>query len=67
MLKLTVKELKDYQLCGRLYDYRHVDKLTEKIGGRDLTYIKYENALKSIVNFFFYKNFFKKIIIFFII
>jgi hypothetical protein len=56
MLKLTVKELKDYQLCGRLYDYRYVDKLTEKIGGRDLTYIKYENALKSIVNFFFYKK-----------
>ena len=54
MLKLTVKELKDYQLCGRLYDYRYVDKLTEKIGGRDLTYIKYENALKSIINFFFY-------------
>jgi hypothetical protein len=56
MLKLTVKELKDYQLCGRLYDYRYVDKLTEKIGGRDLTYIRYENALKSIVNFFFYKK-----------
>lgn len=56
MLKLSIKELKDYQLCARLYDYRHVDNIPEKIGGRELTYVKYENALKSIVNFFFYKK-----------
>lgn len=56
MNKINLQQLKDYQVCARLYDYRHVDKLSEKIGGRELMIKNFENTLKSIVNFYFYKK-----------
>jgi len=56
MQKVTSKQLKDFQICARLYDYRHVDQLPEKILGRDLYSQKFENTIKSIVNFYFYKK-----------
>lgn len=56
MIKSNIKEIKDFQICGRLYDYRHKDKLPEKIGSRDLVSQKFENTLRSVVNFYFYKK-----------
>lgn len=56
MDKITVKQLKDFQICGRLYDYRHNEKLPEKIGSREIYSQRFENTLKSVVNFYFYKK-----------
>lgn len=56
MIKLNAEQLKDFQLCERLYDYRHNEKLPETIGSRVLISQKFENTLKNIVHFFFYKK-----------
>lgn len=56
MLKLNVEEIKDFQLCERLYDFRHLQKLPETIGSRTLVSQRFENTLKGVVNFFFYKK-----------
>jgi len=56
MDKITVKQLKDFQVCARLYDYRYNEKLPEKIGSRDIYSQRFENTLKSVVNFYFYKK-----------
>jgi hypothetical protein len=56
MIKTNLKEIKDFQVCARLYDYRHKEKLPEKVGSRDLVSQRFENTLKSIVNFYFYKK-----------
>jgi hypothetical protein len=56
MLHITIPQLKDFQTCERLYDYRHIQALPETIGGRQLSSIKFENTIKSIVHYFFYKK-----------
>lgn len=56
MQKVTSKQLKDFQICARLYDYRHIDQIPERISGRDLYSQRFENTLKSVVNFYFYKK-----------
>jgi hypothetical protein len=56
MLIITIPQLKDFQTCERLYDYRHIQNLPETIGSRQLSSMKFENTLKSIVHYFFYKK-----------
>lgn len=56
MLEITTKSIKDYQTCALLYSYRHVQSLPETIGGRDILTERFENILKDIVYFFFYKK-----------
>ena len=56
MIKVNVEQIKDFQICERLYDYRHIQNMPEKIGGRDLMTQRFENTLKSVVHFFFYKK-----------
>lgn len=56
MIKISIDQIKDFQTCERLYDFRHVQKLPETIGGRDLMTLRFENTLKSVVHFFFYKK-----------
>lgn len=56
MIKISANQIKDFQLCERLYDYRHIQKLPETIGGRALLSQRFENTLKSVVHFFFYKK-----------
>ena len=53
---VTVQSLKDFQLCERLYDYRHQQKLPEKIYARDIHTEKFESTIKSIMYFFFFKK-----------
>lgn len=56
MFVLTSNSIKDFQLCERLYDYRHVEKLPETIYSRDLSILKFENSLRNIINFFWFKK-----------
>ena len=56
MLNLSVKSIKDFQICERLFDYRHMEKLPEKIYARDINTEKFENTLKNIVYFFMFKK-----------
>ena len=53
---LTIEGVKDYQLCSLLYKYRHIDELHESIPKRDLLSIRYDNVIKKIAAFFFYKK-----------
>ena len=56
MLHITLQQLKDFQTCERLYDFRHNEQMAETIGGRQLLSTKFESTLKSIVHYFFYKK-----------
>jgi len=56
MLNLTVSSIKDFQICERLFDYRHMEKLPEKIYARDINTEKFENTIKNIVYFFMFKK-----------
>lgn len=53
---LTAEAIKDFQICSLLYDYRHAQNLSEPIGGRELLAMRYENTLKRVASFFFYKK-----------
>lgn len=56
MKLVTTKSIKDYQTCALLYKYRHEDNMPEKIQGRDLVSERFENTIKEIIYYFFYKN-----------
>lgn len=56
MKSITPKGLKDFQTCALLYKYRHEDKLLEKIQSRDLITERFENTIKDIIYYFFYKK-----------
>lgn len=56
MKLITPESLKDFQTCSLLYDYRHNQKLPESIGSRDVLSIRFENTLKEIIYYFFYKK-----------
>lgn len=56
MKLITPDSLKDFQTCALLYQYRHIDKLPETIGGRDLLSSRFENTIKEIIYYFFYKK-----------
>lgn len=56
MLTVSVDALKDYRVCELFYDYRHLKNEPEPISGRDLLTSRFENTLKRVVSFFFYKK-----------
>ena len=56
MKEITIESIKDYETCALLFNYRHQEKLSETISSRDLSSIKFENTMKSVINFFFYKK-----------
>jgi hypothetical protein len=56
MKQLKVESIKDFQTCALLYDYRYEQKLNETILSRDMFTLKFENTIKSVINFFFYKK-----------
>lgn len=53
---LTTPAIKDFQICALLYDYRHRQELYEPIIGREILAQKYDNTLKKVLSFFFYKK-----------
>jgi hypothetical protein len=56
MIQITTQQLKDFQTCARLYDYRYNQKLSETIGIRTLNSTRFENTIKGIAHYFFYKK-----------
>jgi hypothetical protein len=56
MSSVTVNGIKDFQMCERLYDYRYVELYPEKVYSRDLYTNKFENTIKNIIYFFFFKK-----------
>lgn len=56
MLVLTPEAIKDFQTCERLYDYRHQEKVPETIYSRDLVSSNFENSIKNIIQFFWFKK-----------
>lgn len=56
LLTLTPESIKDFQTCARLYDYRYNDQLYEPIHQRALMAERFENILKKVVAFYFYKK-----------
>lgn len=56
MRTLTVDGIKDFQICERLYDYRHNDKLFERVYSRDILSTKFEATIKNIIYYFWFKK-----------
>src|SRR3954469_24970284 len=56
MILVSSKSILDYQTCARLYDYRHNDQLYEITPKRELLADRFENTLKRVLSFFFYKR-----------
>lgn len=56
MKELTVEAIKDYQTCALLYNYRFLEKVPETIPSREIVSTRFENTLKSVINYFFYKK-----------
>lgn len=56
MLTLNVESIKDYQVCELFYDYRYQQREPESYQGRELMVMRFENTLKRVASFFFYKK-----------
>jgi hypothetical protein len=57
MLKINPTSLKDFQTCALLYEYRHSEnKITEYIDIRDRRINRFDETIKRVVAFFFYKK-----------
>lgn len=56
MKTLSVDAIKDFQICERLYDYRHNENMLEKIYSRDILSQKFESSIKNIIYFFWFKK-----------
>jgi CRISPR/Cas system-associated exonuclease Cas4 (RecB family) len=55
VITLTVESIRDYHVCELFYRFRHKDKKHEKLNGRELMTERFENTLKKVASFFFYK------------
>lgn len=56
VITLTVDAIKDFQVCELFYDYRYQQNEHENILGRELMMQRFENTLKKVASFFFYKK-----------
>lgn len=56
MYSLTAETIKDYQTCPRLFDYRHQEHLYEPVDMRQAAVDRFEDTMKHVVTFFFYKK-----------
>jgi hypothetical protein len=55
VITLSPETLEDFKTCELLYKYRHVDEEYERVDTRKLLAIRYENTIKMVASFFFYK------------
>ena len=53
---ITVDGIKDFQTCALLYDFRHLQDRWEPIARQEELNIRFENTLRKILAFFFYKK-----------
>lgn len=56
MLELSVDSIYDYQTCGLLYDFKYITQEDVPILEKDIFNQRYENILRKVVSFFFYKR-----------
>jgi hypothetical protein len=56
MIKTTCEGLKDFQVCERYYDFKFNDEIPEKYSSQDILEQRFENTLKKIIQFFWYKK-----------
>jgi hypothetical protein len=56
MKTLSVQAIKDFQICERLFDYRHLQEMSEKIYSRDINSEKFQKTMKNILYFFMFKK-----------
>jgi len=56
MSTITVEAIKDFQICERLFDYRHIQKMSEKMYSREINSDKFEKTIKNIICFFMFKK-----------
>jgi hypothetical protein len=57
LIKLTANSLKDFQICALLYDYRFGNgKISEYVDIRDRRAQRFDETIKRVVAFFFYKK-----------
>jgi hypothetical protein len=56
MKELTIESIKDYQTCALLFNYRHQENRPETLSSREIFSTRFENTLKSVINYFFYKK-----------
>lgn len=56
MIDLSVGALKDFQTCALLYDFRHVQERYEPLARENELARRFENTIKNVVTFFFYKR-----------
>ncbi|HJS83548.1 MAG TPA: hypothetical protein VJ742_12015 [Nitrososphaera sp.] len=55
-LTLTVDSIRDYQVCELYYDYKYLKDEKTPIYGRELLAQRFENTLRKVAAFFFYKR-----------
>lgn len=53
---LTTEAIRDYQVCELYYDYRYLQYEPVPISGREILAQRFENTLKKVASFFFYKK-----------
>ncbi len=57
MIKLSANSLRDFQTCARLYAYRFgEDKTEEKYDIRERRAQKFDDTIRRVITFFFYKK-----------
>lgn len=56
MLELTPEAIKDFQVCNLYYNYKFNDKLSIPIQKDNLLYERFQNTLKRVIAYFFYKK-----------
>lgn len=56
MISITADKIKDFQMCALLYDLRHNDGNPAQLLTREIRQAKYDETIKKVVSFFFYKK-----------
>lgn len=56
MITVTVEGIKDYQVCSLYHKYKHIDEIRVPVSGRRIMYDRYNNTMRKIISFFFYRK-----------
>lgn len=56
MIKVNANSLKDFQTCALFYNYKYVEKIPEILDVRKKRAQKFDETIKRVVAFFFYKK-----------
>lgn len=56
MIELGVDSIKDFQTCALYFDYKHQKSMYTPINGREVLLLRFENTLKKLLSFYFYKR-----------